>query len=41
MTRKFQVTIPKKIADKAGIKPGFATIVEEWKDYLEENYTIS
>ncbi|MGH9922072.1 MAG: AbrB/MazE/SpoVT family DNA-binding domain-containing protein [Nitrososphaerales archaeon] len=32
VTRKLQVTIPKKIAQKTGIKPGDSVIFEERKD---------
>ena len=32
VTRKFQVTIPKKIAEKAGIKPGDSVVFEEGND---------
>ncbi len=32
VTRKFQVTIPKKIAQRAGIKPGDSVIFEEGED---------
>lgn len=32
VTRKFQVTIPKKIAEKIGIKPGDSVILEEGED---------
>ncbi len=32
VTRKFQVTIPKKIAEKAGIKPGDSVVFEEGED---------
>jgi len=32
VTRKFQVTIPKKIAEKIGIKPGDSVILEEGAD---------
>ncbi len=32
VTRKFQVTIPKKIAQRAGIKPGDAVVFEEGED---------
>jgi len=32
VTRKFQITIPKKMADKAGIKPGDSVIFEEGED---------
>ena len=29
ITKKFQVTIPKRLAEKAGIKPGDAVVFEE------------
>jgi len=32
VTRKFQVTIPKKIAEKVGIKPGDSVLFEEQQD---------
>jgi len=32
VTRKFQVTIPKKIAQRAGIKPGDSVVFEEGED---------
>jgi AbrB family looped-hinge helix DNA binding protein len=32
VTRKFQVTIPKKMAQKAGIKPGDSVLFEEGED---------
>jgi len=32
VTRKLQVTIPKKIAEKIGIKPGDSVILEEGED---------
>ena len=32
VTRKLQVTIPKKIAEKTGIKPGDSVILEEGED---------
>lgn len=32
VTRKFQVTIPKKIAEKVEIKPGDSVVFEELKD---------
>jgi len=32
VTRKFQVTIPKKIAEKIGIKPGDSVVLEEGED---------
>lgn len=32
VTRKFQVTIPKKIAEKVGIRPGDSVVFEEGED---------
>jgi len=32
VTRKFQVTIPKKIAERVGIRPGDSVIFEEGED---------
>ncbi len=34
VTRKFQVTIPKKLAEKAGIRPGDSVVFEEREDAI-------
>ena len=34
ITRKFQVTIPKKIAEKAGIRPGDSVVFEMGEDCI-------